>query len=587
MLTPPQRLSAVQVLLECSHASVVTESSASDIVKALVSLVDKESDESGQFHLSVCAGHWLAKVGNASKDFISATSERIKKSKEICCLALIICITACSLEKSMCGGFTSLCSSLIDTVKEAMKRPQQVHFDAILAFRLILQMSVADPAVAVQVATHKIWTVVAQTNSFFYSSATIQYLKETSSPKYYMRGFITECIFEIFAIATQHYREHLHAMETIPEREIIDMSFMSLESNPGPYQLLLTALVSGDYSSRSSIVGRLETIFDCINQSKVGVLVALRQHIFRLGLEFETVANSNKILLCDNDELRKVQIRSRIIGTLKTLASKIVIDDFDLFTNFLLICGHPLTNGNCVKEASVLYRSFSLRLNLFSQKSANGITQILSDCIFSAMVSTRTCGNISCNLIHLHFPGDGTQWLRDHVVPDVLNSLDKGNYDTISDHDIDIFTKPVLEEPKIEEVSLADIKITNDDRKGKRGKFGGDFQEDEDWAEQIKREKAKKIMEVKSEAHREAQAKRSKEAEEVIGRVGTVLKQVEGALTFVEHVLRNYPILIIDNYNLILPVAQCMGFSLVSEIAARCVILRALHLEPNLRHISR
>ena len=35
-------------------------------------------------------------------------------------------------------------------------------------------------------------------------------------------------------------------------------------------------------------------------------------------------------------------------------------------------------------------------------------------------------------------------------------------------------------------VDISSIKITNADRAGKRGKFGGDFVEDEEWAEQIK-----------------------------------------------------------------------------------------------------
>ena len=45
---------------------------------------------------------------------------------------------------------------------------------------------------------------------------------------------------------------------------------------------------------------------------------------------------------------------------------------------------------------------------------------------------------------------------------------------------------------------------------GKRGKFGGDFKEDEEWIEQIKKDKLKKLQEAAKAKHLSLRLKRSR-----------------------------------------------------------------------------
>ena len=77
-------------------------------------------------------------------------------------------------------------------------------------------------------------------------------------------------------------------------------------------------------------------------------------------------------------------------------------------------------------------------------------------------------------------------------------------------------------------VSVDDIKVTNADRKktsargSRRGQFGADFTEDDEWAEQVKKEKAKKLN--------EAMGVHSPEVEEAKRRTDEILSRVRVAL---------------------------------------------------------
>ena len=84
-------------------------------------------------------------------------------------------------------------------------------------------------------------------------------------------------------------------------------------------------------------------------------------------------------------------------------------------------------------------------------------------------------------------------------------------------------------------IDASEIKITNADRAGKRGKFGENFQDDGDWAEQIKKEKLKKMQDAsKSNKMSEETMKKMKEIKESNERVAKVVQRLIAALSVVE-----------------------------------------------------
>ena len=592
VLTSSQRLAAAKILLESSNRTTpLPDALMNEVVKTLLNATDKEADETCKTALAVCAGHWLAKAGAVSPEISVATADRLKKGAESSIPAVIACVVSCYCNPSLRSGFAGVCARLIEIIKEANKRPQQGHHDAVLALNLLLQVSSADSKVREQITSQNLWSVLSQTSSFLYSNQTIRILHENSS-KLYNGGYMSESIVNIFAMAAQQNIDCLKKlMETVSDDDAFSLPSDSIESQPGPYQLLLSALFVEDYGLRQRITTRLPIIFEAVKNSMLGIVVTLRQFVIRVGLEVESEEKkkleSVQSSSAETANISYLQATTKVRNALSTLGSVLSMNDTAIYANSLMIYGHPLVNRNSVKAAYALLKPHPIRCSFSSSDSVDKMMRLLSGCIYHSSEMVRRCGGFCCNLVLLHLSEDGTAWLKKSIVPEVLRHLDRRNFENISEHDIEIYLNPVLEEPKLEEISLADIKITNEDRKGKRGKFGADIIEDEDWAEQIKREKAKKLMEVRAEAHREAKAKRSKEAEEVLARVGSVMNRVEGALSFFEFALQHCPTLIIDNYDAILALIGCMSFKLVSSIATRCVVRRALLLEKSLHPISR
>jgi hypothetical protein len=198
-------------------------------------------------------------------------------------------------------------------------------------------------------------------------------------------------------------------------------------------------------------------------------------------------------------------------------------------SNAAFVCSHPLVVGGSCKAAVSLWRSLPAHVRTIAPAAhPSTVLGFLEDAIFSSSADTRTAAQLACLLFYHHTSGYGTDLIQQFLVPRILVAMNGDSFQGISDKDIAIFLHPTLDDTKVEEISLADIKITNEDRKGKRGKFGNDVIEDEDWAERIKKEKAKKLSEEKNAQHSEKQAKRAIEVSEVQSRLGAVVNKTQG-----------------------------------------------------------
>jgi hypothetical protein len=114
----------------------------------------------------------------------------------------------------------------------------------------------------------------------------------------------------------------------------------------------------------------------------------------------------------------------------------------------------------------------------------------------------------------------GEKYVLETLVPKIVLILHSEEFLSISNADLEKYRDPqaaIAAAAVVQEITEADIKITNADRKkdsarsSRRGQFGADLIEDEDWAERIKKEKLKKLTQSKSDGSCDLVEKAKKE----------------------------------------------------------------------------
>ena len=117
------------------------------------------------------------------------------------------------------------------------------------------------------------------------------------------------------------------------------------------------------------------------------------------------------------------------------------------------------------------------------------------------------------------------EFLNVEVLHRLMLTIKNKEYQGYTEEQMDMFLHPeklaALSAGPI--IDPSQITITNADRAGKRGKFGGDFQEDDQWIEQIKKEKLKKLQEA-------ATAKMSESTKKAVNEILTSNAQIKHAL---------------------------------------------------------
>jgi hypothetical protein len=106
------------------------------------------------------------------------------------------------------------------------------------------------------------------------------------------------------------------------------------------------------------------------------------------------------------------------------------------------------------------------------------------------------------------------------VIPVVVQTLSGGDLLTISPADASCYLNPhasIAAGIAAAEVPESEIKLTNADRKkdtarsSRRGQFGSDVLEDDDWAEKLKQEKLKKMNQAKAGGYTSVEERVTKE----------------------------------------------------------------------------
>jgi hypothetical protein len=145
LVQPYQRYSVYTALIDCAeNTKLLGNSFISDlagfVIPALVVTIDKETDENNMLIGAVCLGKWIGHELNLT--CLESIKNGLNKSKNHIQAYLIALTIGLKDNSELSSGLLVLLSVLTNIVKEGVKKPSnQAHYDAVLAYHLLLQMS--------------------------------------------------------------------------------------------------------------------------------------------------------------------------------------------------------------------------------------------------------------------------------------------------------------------------------------------------------------------------------------------------------------------------------------------------------------
>lgn len=187
----------------------------------------------------------------------------------------------------------------------------------------------------------------------------------------------------------------------------------------------------------------------------------------------------------------------------------------------VLIVGHPLVSGNLNSSVRWLKSNLSISHIVFRDEDltsnilASRIFQVSQSASENARLAAHRGVRLLCDVLPssafnsypvLNQPSLTLSFLKSYAAQ-ILSSLNQDSIFHLTEEDQKIFNNPdqVIEEAMNEirqKIQLEATEITNADRKkaaprsSRKGTFGGDVVEDEEWAEKVRKEKAAKLIQA-------------------------------------------------------------------------------------------
>ena len=595
---------AVRVV-ECFRFS--SASLVENTMKTLIPCCERETDASCQIITAACLGRFCGGGASISKEFLNYVVNSMKKSKDLALASLISLHTVMETNGELLREASVLVPTLIDVVKDANKRAQLPNVDAVLALHLLLCLGSVDTKVAAAVQTAKLWTLLSASSSsssspsFLLSKALLTFVREgsvLSGGAELTRCTVVASIAAIYVLASKHYPSALTDFN--PSTQV--SSFAALQSCAAEEvisaaSLLVEVLAQKDYTLRGKVASSLKDFTASTPNAPPALLWNLLQRAVQLGLAADSEARmSAKTYLKTTEENSVVRESNaeRYSEAAKLLIRSTQLSSTAELACCLLVCCHPLVCGNSFKNAAMLFRPIEFQLkNHFHGGQGPELLRLIVDSATHSSLSLQLCGQFAVTLLFMNTSTFGKRTLDDYLSPILLSNLASDKLKTISEDDIQLFLNPEFKDSKLSDIALADIKITNEDRKKSSGRssrkgasFGSDLIDDEDWAEQVKREKAKKLIEAQSAVSNDLQQKHASLVAEVQSRLDGLVNSVRGTLQLVRHLLHTCPELLKGNVDIVTAVVNVLSFQLVAEAASHCLFAVAGILEPILQPIS-
>ena len=186
-----------------------------------------------------------------------------------------------------------------------------------------------------------------------------------------------------------------------------------------------------------------------------------------------------------------------------------------IVTNALILASHPLLSNSKTRSSTLWNQIQSKLMSNVNDSQLEpifpaGVIPVLGPRLVKLMQGGATSTKCALNVVELlcsQFGESGYHVVSNILLPFILETLSGEALTSISNSDIQTYQNPEAAIAKLvssAEVSVADIKITNADRKkdssrgSRRGQFESDLLLDEDWAERVRKEKADKLNQAKA-----------------------------------------------------------------------------------------
>jgi hypothetical protein len=302
---------------------------------------------------------------------------------------------------------------------------------------------------------------------------------------------------------------------------VLVSAFVSDSAKMVTFEMLNFCQLYGDLSTRQIVTRDVQKIVEFVPALADTFVANLWTYLEDCGKQMElykqaAMSDFKNFAADDGDEKNTasgsklsvpfVAPQSYLIAALTACLIGIVNASEATVARSLLAASHPFVSGSRSKSA-LLWKSWGLPV---TSKTADAIAAVIDAASVSSVNSTRFAAQTALFILHSAATNDADAQVINKVVTRSIHRLRCSQIQTMSANDVLIFMDPesaiaeLLKNSASTSASAVEVQVTNADRKktaprsSRRGQFGADVLEDEDWAERLKKEKVDKLTQSKT-----------------------------------------------------------------------------------------
>ena len=541
---PVQRLAVAQALLSLVqnaksrkiNNNVLFEAATLNIPNLYLSL-EKEIDEDNRYLISAVLANVFLVVepeSGESNPLYSTVQSIIKlasKKKDYTYSALLALSLWSKLDSKFATKvFTMNLTSILTTffveiIKTASTKPDD-KAAGVLAFALILVLASESKDVKKDMDKEKLFQLVSK-SSFLYDPTSSQLTNvdlsktndgESRESENDKSGLVVLAIVvdnalpKILSIVAEHFPEAYPQSEQL----VFDVAGgrVSPQVDNSVSSILLIKLFQNCTIARDGNRFHILNMIRSLNKKGSTLISNIVKYLLEL------LRSNNKTVFSPSN------LSSGLCFLIENYESENISDEdnHDLYSFLLLLSCHQTINAS-YKRSLLLWNK--LQSSFSNIRLGERVKMILLSAIYS---SDSTIHHAACRALSIIYDSHelGAKFSQEILLSIIASIRDDER--TLSEKDIEIYLNPNLILSPMSNITIDDkeVEITNADRKktssrsSRKGTFGSDFVEDEDWAARVKQEKMQKLLDAKKEEQEINLSKNKKIYDEVYARVHAI-----------------------------------------------------------------
>ena len=488
---------AIADALSLGSRTHVAQLASGVVLPALLAAVEKESIDDIRALLASAAGKWLAfldaELPASIADLLRAGLTKVKSQAYQ--LALVQAVASNSeVREQLVPVVLSLCAA-------AAKKPTAAtHVDALLSYRLVAECCPLSGELAAAAETHKLWAALPLDGCFLFNRAlhtpaaqpaAVAETEESKTSAFVDAGAAP--YRDGGAVFVSLVAQSQLAVAAIAVQQQLSPAFASGELPRGAVECVLSCSLHSDASIRkaaaatvAALAGSNPRALKSLLQAMLGKFCAATAESEALerarALDFKAAsARDDASSPRDSGRLPAASWAAEAVHALCVASPGPQAKPESLFPLALLLCSHPLVNGGALTTAASLWVRARAAFGLDGGPSGGAdLAQRVVQAAQSDSTAERGAGQTAMVLLALRSGAWGQALMREHVLPALLAALGGERLAAVSAEDVTAYLNPqaALAAAAAAQSEVAvDLRITNADRKGKRGAFGADFVE--------------------------------------------------------------------------------------------------------------